>query len=524
MSFMDKTFIKNNAFCIIYNLLIILIFIIGYGHFGDAIVDSFREAYITDQISCGNVLYKNIFSIYAPFAYLFNGLLFKIFGSNLKVLYAVGLMLSLGILNLTYIISNLFLEKKYSFSIILFIISGAILSPNVFNYFFPYSYGILYGLFFILLCLYFCFKDKSALAFIFYSLAVCSKYEFIMLLPLLVYACPKKNLLKNLIYSFFAVLIILLPLLVQKVGIENIIASFQIILTMTTTKTIYWFYSILGLTFRWELIPIYFMNFIKILIPMFFLYRFYSIFTVICTVIYFYYIASPEILIFIFPFILIYALKKYKNLTSGEIFFVIASLLISVKVFFAFIMQSYGVFFIPFALISIYILIPNFLKKALLIVILSIALSLGIKNINALVSKNVKIQTQKGVFYTDSNYGRTIKQLIEYIETNTKKDDEILVYPECLIVNYMTERKSDNKFYSLIPLYVETFGEDMIIKRIDKYKPKYIIINNYNTSNYYYSYFGQDYAGEIMSYILENYVKKTLIGENFIFAVYERKY
>ena len=88
----------------------------------------------------------------------------------------------------------------------------------------------------------------------------------------------------------------------------------------------------------------------------------------------------------------------------------------------------------------------------------------------------------------------------------------------------MTERKSDNKFYSLIPLYVETFGEDMIIKRIDKYKPKYIIINNYNTSNYYYSYFGQDYAGKIMSYILENYVKKILIGENFIFAVYERKY
>lgn len=520
---MDKTFFKNNAFCIIYNLLILLIFIIGYGHFGDAIVDSFREAYIPEQVSKGEVLYKNIFSIYAPFAYLFNGFLFKIFGSNLKVLYAVGFILSLGILNLVYIISNLFLEKKYSFSIILFMISGAVLSPNVFNYFFPYSYGILYGLFFILLCLYFCFKDRSALAFIFYTLAVCSKYEFALLLPLLIFASYKKNLFKNLMYSVLTALLIVSPLFIQSVGVENIVASIQIIIAMTAAKTLYWFYSILGLTFRWELIPIYLINFFKCMIPMFFLYRFYSIFTLFLTIVYFYFFATPEILIFIFPLILISFIIRYKNLTHEEVFFILSALLISAKIFFAFTMQSYGVFFIPFCLISLYILIPKFLRKAFCIVLISIALSFGIKNINSLLSRTVKIQTTKGTFYTTTAYGKSISKIVDYVQKNTNNEDKILVYPECLIVNYMSDRSSDNKFYSLIPLYVETFGEDIIIKRIAKIRPKYILINNYNTSNYYYSYFGQDYAGEILHYISEHYKKIAVIGENLIFTVYEYK-
>ncbi len=87
----------------------------------------------------------------------------------------------------------------------------------------------------------------------------------------------------------------------------------------------------------------------------------------------------------------------------------------------------------------------------------------------------------------------------------------------------MTSRDSDNKFYSLIPLYIETFGEDVIIKRLNIVKPEYIVISNYNTSNYYYSYFGQDYAGEIYGYIISNYDKQADFGRKMSFIVYKRK-
>ena len=134
--------LKNNWQLILFNTIIIAIFILCYGHFGDIIVDSFREAYIPAEILNGQALYKNIFTIYAPLSYLINALLFLIFGVHLKVLYFAGLTATYGILNLVFAIANRFMNKTYALSIVLFIISVSVLSPNVFNFYFPYSFGI----------------------------------------------------------------------------------------------------------------------------------------------------------------------------------------------------------------------------------------------------------------------------------------------------------------------------------------------------------------------------------------------
>ena len=93
-------FIKKYWREISFNTLIILVFAIFYGRFGDINVDSFREAYIPSQILSGECLYKDIFTIYAPFSYLFNSLLFAIFGTNLKILYFAGLISTIGIANI----------------------------------------------------------------------------------------------------------------------------------------------------------------------------------------------------------------------------------------------------------------------------------------------------------------------------------------------------------------------------------------------------------------------------------------
>ena len=189
------------------------------------------------------------------------------------------------------------------------------------------------------------------------------------------------------------------------------------------------------------------------------------------------------------------------------------------KIFFAETFMSYGVFFIPFALISIFLLISPRFKKPLFIIILICALNFGIKNSISLASKKVKIKTEQGVVYTSE---KSVSETINYIRNNTSDTDKIVVYPECLAINFMTGRNSDNKFYSLIPLYVETFGEELITKRLDFIKPEYIVISNYNTSNYYYSYFGQDYAGGIYNYILKNYSLEKEFGKNLMFMIYKR--
>lgn len=511
--------LKNNWQLILFNIITLLIFIIGYGHFGDIMVDSFREAYISLEVFKGQILYKNIFTIYAPFSYLFNALLFRIFGVHLSVLYFFGFLTTLGILNLTYLIANCFMNKTYSLSIILFVISVSVLSPNVFNFLFPYSYGILYGLLFILASIYFALKDKFQFAYLMYSFAICSKYEFVFLLPLLLYVTRTKHLWKNILAILLPFLITYTPLFVMGVKIEDIITSFELILIMSSSKTIYWFYSIMGLTFRLELIPIYIMNFLKIFVPLLFIFYFRSWWLILLTIIYFYFIVTPELFIYAFPLILILLVRRFSAINHEKLFFVLASLLVSMKIFFAETFMSYGVFFIPFALISIFILIPQRYKKSLFIILLICALNFGIKNVISLTHKNVKINTEQGIVYT---YENSVKETIDYINDNTNSDDSVIVYPECLAVNFMTGRKSDNKFYSLIPLYVETFGEGIVIKRLELIKPKYIIISNYNTSNYYYSFFGQDYAGEIYNYVLKNYTPQKEFGKKLMFIVYRR--
>ena len=94
-------FIKRYKNLIITEILLVIIFILTYGRFGDVMVDSFREAYIPAEILQGKVLYKNIFTIYAPFAYLFNAALLWIFGVKQGVLFGAGLAATMGIFYFT---------------------------------------------------------------------------------------------------------------------------------------------------------------------------------------------------------------------------------------------------------------------------------------------------------------------------------------------------------------------------------------------------------------------------------------
>lgn len=479
-----KDFIKNNWHIILPELFVVLLFVLFYRQFGDIMVDSFREVYIPQQMIKGKTLYKDIFVIYPPLAYLINAFIMKIFGTSLNTLYFAGLFATCSIIFFTNKISEIFLNKIFSFGISLFLISGLVLSPNVFNSFLPYSFGILYGVLFVLISLYYGLIKRFPLMYLFYSLAILCKYEFVLLLPLLIYWSKLVNWKKTLISFILPIFMTSGILAIQGVRLNDIISTSSIINVMSSSKTLYWFYSVMGLTFRLELIPIYLVNIAKFLCPI-------------------YWIQYQEVIIWALPVILLLGIIRFKALKSNEIFFVISTLLISAKVFLALTLQSYGVYFLPFVLISLFILVPEKFRKILFGLMIIWSLIIGAFNINSLVHKNMKLDN-----------------VVKYIEEKTSETDKVVVYPECLAINVLTNRKSDNKFYSLTPLYVETLGEDLIIKRLEKVKPEYIIINNYDTSAYYFREFGVDYAQDILKWIEKNYKLQTTINDRWNFRIY----
>lgn len=478
-------FLKKHGFILLTEILIITVFCLFYGRFGDINIDSFREAYIPEQIINGKVLYKNIFCIYPPLGYLINAFLFKVFGVNLSVLYISGLFSAMGIFYFINKISKMFFNDFLSAGIIIFLIAGFVLSPNVFNSFFPYSYGILYGLLFALASIYFGLNKKYPLAYLLCSLAVCSKAEFLPLLPILILLSKKENIGKNSALFILPPIIILCILFTQGVKISDLLTSLGLIKLIGSSNTLNEFYSSMGLVPRWEHLQLYLVDFIKFILPV-------------------NWSKYQEVLIWVFPVITLCLAFRFKKLTKNEIFFITASVLVSLKVFFALTLQSYGVYYLGFALISLGILLNKHLRKVFAVYLILWGLIIGFNNTKSLLKKDFTIQNKKGIIKTFPKSGEEVSKLMEVANKFTASS-KIVIYPENLAVNYFTGIKSDDKFYSLIPLYVETFGEENIIKRLENTRPDYIMVTDYDTFAYGPSKFGEDYAINVKKYIDKNY-------------------
>ena len=482
-----KDFLKKYWLLIIAEIVAVLIFVIFYGKFGDVIVDSYREVYIPQQMLRGKLLYRDIFCIYPPLAYLLNALLFVIFGAGVKVLKSAALLSTMGIIFFVYKISEKFMDKFAISGILLFLTGGALLASNVFSPLFPYSFGMLYGILFILGGIYFALEKKFPLAYFLYALAVCSKFELILALPAFIWASKTVDWKKNLTALLIPPAFITAVLFLLGIRLDDIKTTFDLINIVSSTKSLYWFYSSMGLVFRWELLPIYAENILKFILP-------------VKPVLY------QEAIIWAFPVILVLYLARFKKLSAEAKIVIAASLLASAKVFFAETLQSYGVFYLPLCLISLMLVIPERFKKILAIYFIIWGLIAGFNNAKTLYNK------------TDIGVAKTA----EYFKTAEK--GKVVVYPEGLSINILSGRESDNKFYSLIPMNVEGFGEELISKRIEITKPEYIVINNYDTSAYYFKNFGKDYAREIFKYIENNYELKAVIRDILEYKIYRLKH
>ena len=92
-----------------------------------------------------------------------------------------------------------------------------------------------------------------------------------------------------------------------------------------------------------------------------------------------------------------------------------------------------------------------------------------------------------------------------------------------MMINFLTGRKSDDFYNSLLPLYIETFGENKIIEHFNLQKPEYIVLSNLNMENYYFKYICTDYAFSFCGFIQENYNLEKVVDNDFKYIVFKRK-
>ena len=150
-----KEILKENKYLIILWVLCILGLIFFCGHYSGILIDFGREVYYPEQILNGKVLYRDLFNIYGPLAYQINALLYAVFRAKLSTLYCSGIICSLLTVSGIYLIAQKFLSKFLSFALGFFTIATGVTTTAIFNFHFPYSWAVLYGLTAFLFSLYF---------------------------------------------------------------------------------------------------------------------------------------------------------------------------------------------------------------------------------------------------------------------------------------------------------------------------------------------------------------------------------
>ena len=254
--------ILTNKYLIILFVLTVAAVCFFCGHYSEILLDFGREVYYPEQILDGQVLYRDLFNIYGPFSYLWNALLYKIFGSSLTTLYLSGGICSILTVCGVYLIARKFLTEFLSFAIGIFTIASGVCAVNLFSYTFPYSWGMLYGLVAFLYSFLFLIKyvkEGGDSRFLYLSaflggLSAANKYDFIPYLALVIFAAAKgkdwKVILKTLGAMIFVPIFCMAVLFVQGMRIADFINYLAIVKKMSATETLRYFYLTQGVYFN----------------------------------------------------------------------------------------------------------------------------------------------------------------------------------------------------------------------------------------------------------------------------------
>ncbi|MCD7878696.1 MAG: hypothetical protein LUG16_02040, partial [Candidatus Gastranaerophilales bacterium] len=240
---------------------------------------------------------------------------------------------------------------------------------------------------------------------------------------------------------------------------------------------------------------------------------------------------SGYLLTILFGFFTIKLFLKRKNNNKKDILLytlICSAFITSIKVAGSISLEIYGTYFIP-VILSAFISFVTFsenknkVKYCIIITFLCIlTIYYTIADVKNIKKENLcTLYTAKGKINISSIYINETIELLEYINKNTKSSDKILIFPEGAIINYLSDRSSDDELYYLIPPNVEILGKENISKRILSEYPEYIIITNIMIyEDFAQGSFSKTWGKSITEKIKENYILEEVIGQDFKLNVY----
>ena len=539
-------------------IFITLLFVISAVFFKykmtDLYIDFGRETIIPEAILNGKTLYKDIFSIYFPMSYLLNAVFLKILGINLKTFNFIGFFNTYIILISIYFIARNFVNRFYSILLGLFTLFVCAIVPSVTNYITPYSYAAVYGLGAVCLCILCALgyiksdkKNLLYLSFLFSGIALANKFDYAFcIIPLLFLIFYKKSCIKT---ACLGIALWLAPLLfsflilaLQGLVLSDFSNYAQIMDRYVHQPLLHQFYKgtmtfslkeFAGEIILMGISAVIFLSVFRIIrffenkniryieyIIFAFLTFIFSKTDIFSTVLVFHYFPLLLLLLVIFK------IKEVKN--NPDILFLAAmTFAFGIKSVFLLNTSQYGRYFLPLYAVCITAVLCNYYfkqnnsakYKTLAVMLGAIIVSNFCINFKDFKYYTHKIQTRRGIVYTTEYNKKLFDLIIDYINKNTNKRDKIVILRENSIINFLTDRKTDNYYNHFENISFYSFGEDNIIHHYSKNKPDYFIIFTSQTDR---AAFCNAYAERTCNWIKKNYSLKQIIKSEPLILIFQK--
>lgn len=532
------------------------------------VIDAGREVYIPFRIFNGEVLYKDIFNIYGPLAYQINAFAYFILKPEI---FSLGIFGSISafttILTIYFILKEIFsdFDKKRLVGMCLLPFIVGILSFGTFNYTLPYAFSMTYGLTFCLLSVLFLIKFSKTqnvqnanpkfayLSGLFAGGALACKYEFMtyFVFAFLFLLCSKKLKIKEILFTLLS--LAALPLLsfgtlfLQGMTIDDLIRTSKILKTMAETESLQYLYkNFTGTYFNISILFENIRNSFAVIVLASLGYfstkiypkdKFLSLVTAFLLLSGIFYIGSSGYSLFAMINAVLFIAFIKKIFQNKPVFiFMIFAMFLSLKTFFSTNIKVYGTYTLPFLILSVlsFVYKINFSKNEtvksaaksavcfLAVGIMLISANQSAKNLGAKIHSDGAFEN--GIIHTYPYIAKSLNELSDFMKTETKPADKVVIMPESQFLNFTTKRAGDNLYDSLTPMYFETFGEENVIRHFKETKPEYFVLTDRDTFDYGKSFICKDYALNFCKFVKSDYVKiKTVGKQKYKMEIYKRK-
>ncbi len=555
--------IRNPQSAII--LAFIALLVVSWRRWTSPIADSGREMDLPFRLLAGEVLYRDVHYLYPPLSPYFNSLLYRLFGVQLEVLLASGIVFSALIVMLSYRIARRILSPSEaaiaSFAVIILCVfkpTGNLVSP----YAFAALHGVALALGSLLLTLRYAEtrrKRELIAAGALIGLAAITKQEFAMAAAITVFAgsiylhrSRYRESMKDLFLTAIPAMIISLPvygLLFRIVGYETLVRDCHLFYTDLPASLI--FYNrhrtgldrpILSLV---QMLGAAGVGTTVISIIVLLSDRARRIFRVSCLVL----VLSAVVVIIVkfiagkqwdgsplraVPLLLVtlIVLEWRRGTFSGgnkpvsTALFIISVYSLAVLARVSLRVPSggaFGGFFLPTSLILFCYLYLQALPGALenwtgdrstarrghlighWILMLTLIAAGVIYSARYRRSFNYRITAPRGDLFAPRVTGPAIDEALKFVETNTKPGEAVAVLPEGSDLAFLTGRRMPLRHQILIPGLMSENDERDAIAGLQTERVRYVLIVNRPMREFGAEAFGRDFYKTLGRWVDENY-------------------